>query len=385
MKTESNLTYQKANSFVAVKGAVAQKTGVFDRLKVLKEKLSDLDETDLCNLALQDLFGRNGDDPEICEVPKFELREHVIEEIDRLDDSELERYLRYRYAYEVNHQTKTISDFPPVVQIEPTSICNYRCVFCYQTDSRLSNKKHGHMGTMSLELFKSIVDQLEGRVEGITLASRGEPSLNKELPKMLDYLKDKFLATKINTNGSFLTEELCRSILRNNLQTLVFSADAASDPLYSQMRVNGNLNKVLKNVERFYEIQANEFPESRTITRVSGVKYTDQQDIDGMDAFWGKFVDQVSFVKYNPWENVYDAAKNGLIEPCSDLWRRMFIWWDGKACPCDVDYLTTLMDVNVKNSSLTEIWTGNYYKQLRNLHLSGARQNIEPCSRCFVI
>jgi MoaA/NifB/PqqE/SkfB family radical SAM enzyme len=238
---------------------------------------------------------------------------------------------------------------------------------------------------MSLELFKSIVDQLEGRVEGITLASRGEPSLNKELPKMLDYLKDKFLATKINTNGSFLTEELCRSILRNNLQTLVFSADAASDPLYSQMRVNGDLNKVLKNVERFYEIQANEFPESRTITRVSGVKYTDQQDIDGMDAFWGKFVDQVSFVKYNPWENVYDAAKNGLIEPCSDLWRRMFIWWDGKACPCDVDYLTTLMDVNVKNSSLTEIWTGNYYKQLRNLHLSGARQNIEPCSRCFVI
>ena len=32
--------------------------------------------------------------------------------------------------------------------------------------------------------FKKIVDELEGNVEGITLASRGEPTVNRDLPLM---------------------------------------------------------------------------------------------------------------------------------------------------------------------------------------------------------
>ena len=35
------------------------------------------------------------------------------------------------------------------------------------------------MGLMRLPLFKEIVDQLVGNVEGVTLASRGEPTVNK--------------------------------------------------------------------------------------------------------------------------------------------------------------------------------------------------------------
>ena len=28
-------------------------------------------------------------------------------------------------------QTRTLDNFPPYLQIEPTSICNFRCVFCF--------------------------------------------------------------------------------------------------------------------------------------------------------------------------------------------------------------------------------------------------------------
>ena len=27
-----------------------------------------------------------------------------------------------------------------------------------------------------------------------------------------------------------------------------------------------------------------------------------------------------------------------LTVPCSELWSRLFIWWDGKVNPCDYDY-----------------------------------------------
>ena len=45
------------------------------------------------------------------------------------------QYLYHRYRYEIFSQKKILDNYPPYLQIEPTSICNYRCVFCYQTDN----------------------------------------------------------------------------------------------------------------------------------------------------------------------------------------------------------------------------------------------------------
>ena len=94
------------------------------------------------------------------------------------------------------------------------------------------------------------------------------------------------------------------------MQTLVFSADAASEPLYSKMRVNGNLDKIVRNIEKFYEIKQKEYSSSKLITRVSGVRYSEDQNIEEMEKFWSRFVDQVAFVDYNPWENAYDSKKH---------------------------------------------------------------------------
>ena len=202
---------------------------------------------------------------------------------------------------------------------------------------------------------------------------------------MLNYLSGKFLATKINTNASLLTERLSHAILETDLQTLVFSADAASEPLYSKMRVNGNLDRIVRNIALFCEIKEKSYPGSKLITRVSGVRFTDDQKIEEMEEFWARFVDQVAFVDYNPWENAYDAKKTDIESPCSDLWRRMFIWWDGKAAPCDVDYLTTLIEENINNSSISEIWNSEKYNTIRQKHLKGLRGTLEPCSRCVVV
>ena len=66
------------------------------------------------------------------------------------------------------------------------------------------------MGHMDLDLYKNIIDQIEGKVEAVTLASRGEPTLHPKLPEMLDYLSNKFLEVKLNTNATRLNEKLIR-------------------------------------------------------------------------------------------------------------------------------------------------------------------------------
>ena len=67
-----------------------------------------------------------------------------------------------------------ISEYPACVQLEPTSVCNFRCIMCYQSDKTFSEKKHGFMGSMEMDLFKKIVDEIEGKVESVTFASRGD-------------------------------------------------------------------------------------------------------------------------------------------------------------------------------------------------------------------
>ncbi len=382
--TVANKMYDKANSLLSLGVSGDGKRDVLHNLQSLKNQIfGELDKADPLAKALKDILDRDGNLVEVRN--KFWLREHVIEELRKLNIDQYPRYLRYRYAYDVYPVEKIVSNYPPVVQIEPTSICNYRCVFCYQTDPRLSNKKNGHMGSMSFEMFTEVVDQLVGNVEGITLASRGEPTVNRKLGAMLSYLSGKFLATKLNTNASLLNEKLIHEILSSDLQTVVFSADAADPELYSKLRVNGNLERVLKNIRMFNEIKEKDYPNCRTITRVSGVKFSNEQKFTDIEDFWNDFVDQVAFVQYNPWENVYDAKMNDITRPCSDLWRRLFVWWDGKVAPCDVDYLTALKIGSVNERSIEHLWNSDEYQIIRNKHLCSQRSELSPCNRCQVV
>jgi radical SAM protein with 4Fe4S-binding SPASM domain len=316
--------------------------------------------------------------------PRFGLTPNVVEEINIYPDEALPRYLVHRYRYEIFPQCHIVDDFPPYLQIEPSSVCNYRCVFCYETDKTFTRKSAGYMGHMKLETFQRVVDQAEGRVEFLSLASRGEPLLCPDIEAMLAYTPGKFLNLKMNTNASLLDEAKCHAVLQSGIQTLVFSADAAVEPLYSQLRVGGKLEKVLANIERFQKIRATRYPGSTLITRVSGVKVSEAQDFGSMEKLWGDLVDQVAFVQYNPWENTYSQPLNDIVAPCSDLWRRMFVWWDGRVNPCDTDYKSTLSVGGIADAGLGELWTGAAYERLRRAHLERRRHEQSPCNRCTV-
>jgi MoaA/NifB/PqqE/SkfB family radical SAM enzyme len=318
-------------------------------------------------------------------APRFDLTPNVVEEINGLAPEDLPRYLVHRYRYEMFPQQRVLDEFPPYLQIEPSSLCNYRCVFCFETDKTFTRRSSGHMGTMSLDTFRRVIDEAVGKVEFISLASRGEPLLCPDIESMLAYTRGKFLNLKINTNASLLDESKCHAILQSGVKTLVFSADAAAEPLYSQLRVNGKLETVLANVERFQRIRLSQYPDSGIITRVSGVKLSGAQDLDSMQKVWGDLVDQVAFVNYNPWENTYEAARKGVTEACSDLWRRMFVWWDGKVNPCDVDYKSTLSVGTFPERSLSELWHSPAYTSLRAAHLDARRASVSPCNRCTVV
>ena len=377
--------YRKHNSFVGIRHKVRNSTPVLIRIQKVREDIEQyaipLRNREIIVRACDELLAESdGVSPSA-----FRLSDNVVEEISRLDDDLLPRYLFYRYRYEVFPHTYQRDDFPPCLQLEVTSICNYRCVFCYQSNEKFTRKETGHMGMMTLDMFKQVIDQAEGQCEALTISSRGEPLICRDIVPMLEYCRGKFLAMKINTNAWFLDEEKSHALLQAGLNTLVFSADATSEPLYSKLRVNGQLDRVVKNIRQFKEIRDRFYPDSRLITRVSGVYMNQGQDLDEMERFWGELADQVAFVEYNPWEDSYEHPLNTIQTHCSDLWRRMFVWFDGTVNPCDVDYMSTMALGNVRDLSLSDIWTSEKYERLRKTHLSGRRTELSPCNLCTLI
>jgi radical SAM protein with 4Fe4S-binding SPASM domain len=382
---QKDLVYTKQDSFVEIRHS-RPLSDVLPRIKKLRENFDTINlshqQKGILKLALGEIFDEIKLDKKI--LP-FTLHSFNIAEIDKLKDEEIPRFLIYRYRYETFPQRFKLDDFPPCLQIEPASICNYRCLFCYQVDEEFTKKGNGMMGTMSFDMFKQIIDQAEGRCEAITLASRGEPLICPDFEPMIKYASGKFLAIKLNTNAWFLDEKLCYAILEAGVNTVVFSADAASEPAYSRLRVNGKLKKVYANIAKFRDIRAKYFPKSRVITRVSGVKVPSADSLEDMEKFWGELVDQVAFVNYNPWENSYEKPINSIDIPCSDLWRRMFVWWDGTVNPCDSDYKSKLKIGSVSENSISRLWNSESYSRLRSAHLEQKRGECSPCNKCVVI
>jgi MoaA/NifB/PqqE/SkfB family radical SAM enzyme len=356
---------------------------IFDKLRELIKKINSDSDLRYLNIIYNSydkfLFNKNAN---ILQTD-FILNEYEKLELSKFFDNEkkIVKYLVYRYKYVKNPILKIIEEYPPCVQIEPASICNYRCVMCYQSDTSFSDKKNNFMGFMQFDLFKKIIDEIEGKVQGVTLASRGEPTLNKKIIDFINYCKGKFVALKLNTNLSNMTEELASIIFTSNVQTLVISADSPIKEIYEKIRVKGNFDTIIKNLKLLKNTKK-KYPESKCIIRVSGVKINSEQNLMEMSKIYGEFCDSVSFVNYLPWESSYTNPINNVDKPCSDLWKRIFVWYDGKINPCDYDYKSYLSKHNFNQHNIKIAWNSDYYSELRQKHLLNNRKSLSPCNRC---
>ncbi|CCQ75497.1 protein of unknown function[Include Radical SAM superfamily domain] [Magnetospira sp. QH-2] len=257
---------------------------------------------------------------------------------------------------------------------------------CFQIDKSFTRKPY--MGLMDLGLYRDVIDQAaEGGAGAISLGSRGEPYLHKQIGDMLRYASEKkcFFDLKVNTNATRLSEQDCHDLLSSNVNLIALSVDASEKEVYESIRVRGKFDVVVENIRRLRAIRDKHYPNSLSEIRISGVRFREDQNERHFQDFWSEICDTVVFVRAQlRWDTYGNPLHPERVVPCDFLWNKLYVWHDGQTNPCDEDYKSYLTPGNVKERSIKDIWNGDAMNELRQAHLQGGRSTFNPCDRCGV-
>ena len=138
---------------------------------------------------------------------------------------------------------------PVSVSIEPTTSCNLRCPECTSGLRAFTRPT----GMLQESLFREVTDQLYKDLFYLTFYFQGEPFLNPEFLRMIEYASTKNIYTATSTNAHFLDSETAKKTVESGLDRLIISLDGTTQDVYQQYRIGGSLEKVLEGTKNIIE------------------------------------------------------------------------------------------------------------------------------------
>jgi len=139
-----------------------------------------------------------------------------------------------------------VAQQPPVcLYLEVTNRCNLFCQTCPRTFASVEKP-----ADLTFERFQFLVDQI-GDLQIAVLHGIGEPMINRHLPKMIRYLKQRGTRVLFNSNGTLLNERLGRELIDAELDEIRVSLDAADAETFARVRGLPKFDLILKNLQTF--------------------------------------------------------------------------------------------------------------------------------------
>jgi len=264
-------------------------------------------------------------------------------------------------------------EFPYDVLIETTAYCNLQCSMCPQKE--LKRKK----GEISFPLFKKIVNELilEKWPTRLWLAIMGESLLlGDKIIEMISYAKSKGIQSiNLNTNGTLLNEIIARKLLQTGLDHIYIGLDAFTEKSYNLIRIGGNFNTTIKNINRLLKLKEDDKSfKTEIIIQIIRMNENENEIEDFID-FWTKRNATVKIKNKGGWGKAISASNLTLSPnikryPCPVLIRECSILWDGTVINCSCsDFEGSFSAGNVIDQTIKEIWN-NELKKRRAKHWS---------------
>jgi hypothetical protein len=196
---------------------------------------------------------------------------------------------------------------------------------------------------MKAEIVRAAVDEIKDD-RGLVLLPQGfgETMLHPDWHELVGYAIEQGIRPIVMlSNGTKLTEENARHLLRLEVDALVLSIDGTEAETYEKIRVGAKLEEVEANVRRLIELRGDR-PRPRLFLRIIRMRETADQ-IEPFFERWQPLLgdgDEILVNEYNDWAGkVEDRRVEGAEPssspadrrpPCRMLWRNLSVQSDGR-------------------------------------------------------
>lgn len=338
-------------------------------------------------------------------------------------DSKGEAFHSYRAEWARRAIERDAGYGPLNINVEVTTRCNLACTFCTNTSLR-----DDQIGDLDIEIFKSVVSDLASKnraAPSVNLNGLGEPLLRKDLLEFISIAKDYgAIDIMFHTNGTTLTEDIANSLVNSGVDRIIVSVDSPDQHTYEAMRllkisVDTNRNnpknkvkgfshkKLIANTKRILSLASTKSDGPIVRTTCVLTDETSRQLDDYLTLWKSAGADQITFQDLSwrskidskgeeLWENGetsilqdnYDeikknAIESGIVFSCPYLYQATWINFNGDIVPCSNPNAREHMIMgNVTKETMSGIWNGPKYTDLRELHNKGEWHKHPICTNC---
>jgi len=301
----------------------------------------------------------------------------------RRGDGWTKEYNRYRKNWSNYAKKQIISDYPLLVDVELSSLCNLTCPMCYTISDAFKEKVN--VTRMDWNLYTKIIDEIGGKVTALRLSLRGEATLHKNFIEAIKYAKQKNIKeVSLLTHGGKLTLPYFIKMVEAGIDWITISADGINET-YERVRKPLKFDDLLDKIKSIKQYK-DEHNLKRPVIKIQGIWPAIVES--GINNYYDTFKPFVDLVAFNP---LIDYLSNDThIEyleefTCPQQYQRLVIGADGLVMKCSNDEENREIIGDIKHETIHELWHGKKMQEVRNLHLK-PRGFMESavCRKCYL-
>lgn len=293
-------------------------------------------------------------------------------------------YWEYRNNWIDYAKRQYVSNYPLLVDIELSSLCNLKCPMCYTITEEFKSKVNAKL--MDFSLFTKIIDEIKGHVPAIRLSLRGESLLHNKFVDCIKYAKSNGIKeVSFLTNGGKLKPEFFIKVMEAGADWITISFDGLGET-YEKIRKPIRFHEMLYNIQTMQKIK-DERNVKKPVIKVQSIWPAIRND---PQKYYDTFKSHVDLVAYNPLIDYLGKDQNIVIEyeknfSCPQYYQRLVIGADGRVMMCsnDEENWHVMGDANIQ--TVHSIWHGVELNKMRELQkkVDGFKE-IAACRKCYI-
>ena len=276
--------------------------------------------------------------------------------------------------------------------VEPTNFCNFNCPLCDKGSGKLTRPE----GSISLDNFTRILDDIGSGLKLLLLWNQGEPFINRELPAIVRAAKKRRIFTIISTNGSLL-ERNAADIVDSGLDEIIVSLDAANPETYNRYRRGGDFRVILEGVRELVRqrdgkstplISLQFLLLKHNLSEIADFKRL-AADIGADRVLWktvqvtdekmaGTFLPSEG--RFTRYSDSHSLKLKRFRYDCRRILYSAVIDWNGNVVPCCFDKNEDFLLGNAFTENFNNIWRGDKFVHFRDIIANGKRPRM--CANC---